>query len=614
MRYLLPCAFAALLLGCQPSAKETTATATPFNEPPAWAQDAIWYQVFPERFANGDTSNDPTAASCAIPLVGMNMPANWHTTPWTQDWYQADDYTDTSKSFNSWLQYRRFGGDLQGLLDKLDYLQDLGVNALYINPLNHAPSLHKYDASSYHHIDANMGPDPAGDLRIMAAEDPGNPETWQWTAADKLFLKLVDACHQRGMRVVMDFSWNHTGTTFWAFQDILKNGAQSKYKDWYSIKQYDDPATAANEFAYDGWIGVASLPELKKVDIRTERKTGHPYEGDINAGAKAHIFAVTKRWLAPDGDTSKGINGYRMDVADQIGLQFWRDWRKEVRRIKTDAYIVGEIWWEQWPDRLMDPTPYCKGDIFDAVMFYQAYKPARYFFAKTDYAISAAQLRDSLQLQWNRLNKTNQYAMMNVSSSHDAPRLLTDFANNAKYKFRIGASESPDHLSGKPNEETYQRVRLYLLHLFTSVGAPQIWNGEEMGMWGGDDPDCRKPLWWPSFSFSPETRTNYQPVPKLYDSVGFNTVQHQWYKKLAALRQQQEVLRRGDIAFEYAEGQQLMYRRYLGNQQLWVVMNSSNAAASISLPAGNYTDLLTGASIKAGTALPALSGWVLQKQ
>jgi glycosidase len=151
--------------------------------------------------------------------------------------------------------------------------------------------------------------------------------------------------------------------------------------------------------------------------------------------------------------------------------------------------------------------------------------------------------------------------------------------------------------------------------LFTSVGAPQIWNGEEMGMWGGDDPDCRKPLWWPAYRFSPETRTNYQPVPKLYDSVGFNAAQHQWYKKLTALRREHEVLRRGEIAFEYAEGQQLMYRRYLGSQQLWVVLNASNTVTSISLPAGQYTDLLTGATIKAdAAALPALSGWVLQKQ
>jgi glycosidase len=607
--------FLMLLFACKTN-NDASSNNTPFNEPPAWAQDAIWYQVFVERFNNGDTSNDPTAADIAIPPIGVEAPTGWHITPWTQDWYQRDDYAkDTTKNFNHWLQYRRYGGDLQGLLNKMDYLQDLGINALYINPINDAPSLHKYDASYYHHVDVTFGPDPEGDRAIIASEKPDDPSTWKWTAADKLFLKVIEEAHKRGIRVVLDYSWNHTGTLFWAWQDILKNGANSKYKDWYNISKYDDPATPENEMEYAGWLNIRSLPEIKKVDITTERKVGHPYEGNINEGAKRHIFDVTKRWLAPDGDTSKGVDGYRLDVADHVGLGFWRDWRKVVRQTKQDAYLVGEIWWEQWPDALMDPVPYTKGDVFDAVMFYQAYRPAKYFFSQSDLAIDAAQFRDSLQFQWNRLLKPNRYAMMNVSSTHDAPRLLSCFYNPGKYKFHAGPGDDANYKSGKPDAETYQRVRLYLLHLFTSVGGPQIWNGEEMGMWGGDDPDPRKPLWWKEFTFQPESRFNYQPVPKQFDPVGFDQVQYDWYKKLIAIRKANPVLSRGEIEFITAAGKTLVYKRFDKTTNIIVAFNADNKNATVKIPDGNYVDLVTNAKVKGGeVAMAALSGMILKPE
>ncbi len=355
---------------------------TPVNQPPAWAKQAIWYQIFVERFYNGDKSGDPRPENMDSPPIDQITPPGWSITPWTHDWYAQETWAKkTGKPFNQMVQYRRYGGDLQGVLDKLDYLQDLGVTALFLNPVNDAPSLHKYDARNYHHIDVNFGPDPAGDNKIIAGENPADPSTWKWTSADRLFLKLVQDAHRRGMKIIMDYSWNHTGTMFWAWQDILKNQAASPYKDWFDIKSFNDPATPGSEFAYNGWLGVPSLPEIRKVDVATKRINGHPYEGNINPAAKAHIFAVTQRWLSPDGHTADGIDGFRLDVADQIGLGFWRDFRKFVRSIQPEAYLVGEIWWEKWPDDLMNPAPYVKGDVFDAVMFYQAYRPARYFFA-----------------------------------------------------------------------------------------------------------------------------------------------------------------------------------------------------------------------------------------
>lgn len=585
------------------------------SEPPAWAAEVVWYQIFVERFRNGDSTNDPTTPEIEIPAINVKAPAGWKVTPWGQDWYARDSWYDTSKGFNGNLQSRRYGGDLQGVLDKLGYLQDLGITAIYLNPINDAPSLHKYDASSYHHVDANFGPDPAGDRKIMAAENPGDPTTWKWTAADKMFLQLVDEVHKRGMKIILDYSWNHTGTKFWAFEDVIKNGEKSAFKDWYNIKAFDNPATAENEFAWEGWLNAQSLPEIKKVNLTTERKIGQPYEGDINPGAKAHIYDVTKRWLAPDGDVKKGIDGFRLDVADHIGLVFWRDWRKHVRSINPDAYLVGEIWWQQWPDVLMDPVPYTKGDIFDAVMFYQAYRPAKYFFSKSDLAIDARQLKDSLSFEWDRLLKPNRYAMMNVSSTHDAPRLLSCFGNPGKYKFRAAPYEDTAYISGMPSEEAYQRVRLYLVHLFTSIGAPQIWNGEEMGMWGGDDPDPRKPLWWTDIALQPETATNIKPGEKRYEKVGFNQQQFDWYKKLIALRKAHPVLVHGDIEFFKTEGQRLGYKRSNGKDEILVLFNLEGSDCTLPLPAyGKFTNLLNGEEIEGDAVkVTALGAVVLKK-
>jgi len=326
-------------------------------------------------------------------------------------------------------------------------------------------------------------------------------------------------------------------------------------------------------------------------------------------------MAVAHRWLAPDGNVSKGVDGYRLDVADQIGLGFWRDFRKEVRRINPDAYLVGEIWWEEFPDRLMNPVPYTKGDIFDAVMFYQAYKPARYFFARTAFKIDAEQFKDSLEFQWSRLTKDKRYAMMNVSSTADAPRLLTDFYNPNKYKLKANPRDNPLYKTGKPDKETYQRVRLYLVHLFTSIGAPQIWNGEEMGMLGGDDPDCRKPLWWKEYAFADETRTNFQPGPQQYDKVGFDQQQYDWYKKLISIRKANPALINGNIKFITAKNGQLIYERADGQNEIIVCFNREQERQTFSLtPGAVYIDLLSNKRIKGGKlTLDALTAAILKR-
>jgi glycosidase len=224
---------------------------------PGWSGDAIWYQVFVERFRNGDPSNDPTAHDIEG-VTDQPPPDGWRPTPWTQDWYRQEPWAvATGKDFYGTVQFRRYGGDLQGLMDRLDYLQELGVTALYLNPVNDAPSLHKYDARNYHHIDRNFGPDPRGDETRISSEDPVDPSTWRWTSADSLFLALVKEIHRRDMRIIVDYSWNHTGITFWAWRDVLARQRASPFADWYAVDRFDDPATPdTSEFSYRGWVGV----------------------------------------------------------------------------------------------------------------------------------------------------------------------------------------------------------------------------------------------------------------------------------------------------------------------------------------------------------------------
>ena len=558
--------------------KETLA----FNQPPEWSRHTVWYQIFTERFRNGNTANDPRLEwiNGAWPY---HYPAGWKVSEWTSDWYKDYDKAKSVEDYYNNIQRRRYGGDLQGIIDKLDYIQGLGITALYITPLNDCPSAHKYDARNFHHIDITFGNDPKGDSALIKTEDPTDPKTWHFTSADKLFLNLIKEAHKRGIKVVLDYSWNHTGTEFWAWKDILKNKQKSKYADWYEIQSFTD-AHSPNGIKYSGWAGVTELPELKKVNAEGHRINGHPYRGDIQADVKKHIFDVTRRWLDPngDGDCSEGIDGYRLDVADQIGIDFWRDYRKFCRSINPECYLVGEIWWEHWPDQMMDPMPYLQGDMFDAVMLYQAYRPARDFFAKSVNYDGAEKLKEQENQVFKSMPDYTKQAQMMISSSHDMERLLTDFYNKDKYKYHFKPLDNPNILTGKPDEEAYRRVQNYLVFQYTFLGSPQIYAGDEMGMWGTDDPDDRKPLWWDDMTFEPETNNTFCPdSQKEKVPVGFNKPWNDFYKKLIKIRNDNPVLSSTSIEWIVTEGDLLVYRRSDGNSSIVTAINNSNSEIQI---------------------------------
>lgn len=570
---------------------------------PAWAKQAIWYQIFVERFRNGDPANDPTPADMAGSYPDK-FPAKWKITPWGHDWYSHEPWLDSVKAtgFYSKIQARRYGGDLQGVLNEIDYIQSLGVTAIYFNPLNDSPSLHKYDARNYTHIDRNFGPDPKGDAAIMEAEIHDDPATWQWTSADRLFLKVVDEFHKRGIRVIMDYSWNHTGKSFWALNDVRKNGKNSKYADWYNIKEFDNPATKKDEFRYEGWGGNNPYMPVFKKDILPPGKKVMPFEGNFHSESlKQHIFNVSRRWLDPNGDgnPSDGVDGFRLDVAGEIPMGFWREYRKIVRSVNPDAYLIGEIWWLEWPDKLLDPKIYLAGDQFDAIMNYRWFRVARGFFGQAEPILNATGFVKEI----DRINKgipiENLQVMMNVASTHDSPRLSTSLYNKTMDKYKSKPSDNPDYKINKPGLRTRKEQIMLLIHQFTFIGAPQIYYGEEVGMWGADDPDCRKPMVWNDIAYEDEHAAFDPAKSRPVDTVSPDTALKSFYVKLGRMRRENPVLVNGDLNFSLADDKKMVlaYNRTSEKEEIVVVFNRSDSTQNIKVPvrnSGNYIELLTG--------------------
>ena len=597
---------------------------------PAWAKEAIWYQIFVERFRNGDPSNDPTPADMTGSFPDK-IPSDWKITPWGHDWYSHEPWLDEvdAKGFYSKIQARRYGGDLQGVLDKIDYIESLGVTAIYFNPLNDSPSLHKYDARNYAHIDRNFGPDPKGDAAIMDSEIHDYPSTWKWTSADRLFLKVISEFHKRGIRVIMDYSWNHTGKAFWAMDDIRKNGKNSKYVDWYTINQFDDPSTPANEFNYEGWGGKNPYMPVFKKDIIPPDDKIMPFEGNFHSESlKKHIFDVTRRWLDPkgDGNTSDGVDGFRLDVAGEIPMGFWREYRKVVRSINPQAYLVGEIWWLEWPDKLLKPKVFLEGDQYDAIMNYRWFRIARGFFGQAKPVLTPSGFVREIKRINRGINTENLQAMMNVASTHDSPRLSTSLYNKTMDKYKAKPSDNPDYKINKPDSLTRKEQILLLIHQFTFLGAPQIWNGEEVGMWGADDPDCRKPMVWDDIIYEDE-RAAYDPLTsRPVDQVRPDTVLRSFYNKLCKMRKENPVLVYGDLVFTVADDKNLIlaYDRRMGNKEITVVFNRSNSLTQINVPVradGRFEDILSlkqnfydSSDKKIKISLDPLSGVVLRKK
>ena len=550
---------------------------------PEWAKGIVWYQIFPERFANGDTTNDPEAFKVFI--NAKKIPRDWHVTKWTSNWFHASKWEkELGGRVRDHLYDRRYGGDIQGIIDKLDYLKKLGVGAIYLNPVFEAVSLHKYDGSTYHHIDVNFGPDPEGDRKLIASETPDDPSTWVWTSADKLFLKLIEEVHSRGMKIIIDGVFNHTGTQFWAFQDIVKNGEKSKYKDWYMIKSFDDPSTKENEFDYKGWWGAKSLPQFNRT------------KDDLYTGPKQYIFHSTARWMDPndDGDPSDGIDGWRLDVVRDVPAGFWKDWSKLVKSINPDAVIVGELW-ELSPDYIS------KNEIFNSLMNYNFAYDVEDFFIANRRKIKASAFIDSLKKIDNTYPKENLDLLQNLIDSHDTERLSSLILNPDRNYDRDANEGNPNYNPGKPGKEVYKKQKLILAFQMTYRGAPMIYYGDEVGIWGADDPHCRKPMIWDNLKYDNEVITKDSGFKKGLGSYSVNQNKDllEFYKKMIHLRDDSKCLQYGDLNFLYSNDQKrsFAFERLLDNEKMILAFNigkeEDDFEVSTNMLRGQYKEILT---------------------
>ncbi|SJZ65027.1 Glycosidase [Pilibacter termitis] len=358
-------------------------------KPVEWVKETVWYQIFPERFANGESAND-----------------NENTKQWNPDDHpEREDF---------------YGGDLRGIIDHLDYLEELGINGLYLCPIFEAPSNHKYDTMDYKKIDRHFG-------------------------TDKDFKELVEKAHARGIRVMLDAVFNHIGDKSPQWQDVVQNGKNSKYVDWFHIHEFPvgyKPLDEHNDDStYETFAFTHRMPKLNTANPEVQR----------------YLLDIATYWIR-----EFDIDAWRLDVANEVDHHFWKLFKTACEKEKEDFYIVGEIW--------TSAQSWLNGDEFTAVMNYAFTGAIVDYFAKGKITLEKMVSNLNTQLMLNR-DQTNQM-MFNLLDSHDAPRVLT---------------------LAKEDKDVLKQMFAFL---FLQCGTPDIYYGTEVGMIGEDDPDNRKPMEW----------------------------------------------------------------------------------------------------------------------
>jgi cyclomaltodextrinase / maltogenic alpha-amylase / neopullulanase len=420
---------------------------------PAWVKDTVWYQIFPERFANGDPSIDPKG-----------------TLPWGSTEPKYDNF---------------FGGDFAGIIERIDYLVDLGVTGIYFTPIFKAKSNHKYDTIDYMEIDPQFG----------------DKET---------FKKLVKVCHEKGIRVMLDAVFNHSGYYFDQFQDVLENQEKSKYKDWFHLREF--PVKAKPEPNYDTFAFTHAMPKLNTEDNEV----------------KDYLLKVARYWIE-----EFDIDGWRLDVANEVDHRFWREFRNVVKSVKPDAYILGEIW--------HDAMPWLQGDQFDAVMNYPFTNAALQYIAKDE--IDAESFGNALTNVLNSYPKNINEVAFNLLGSHDTPRILTICKDNK------------------------EKLKLLFLFQLSFIGSPCIYYGDEIAMTGGHDPGCRKCMIW-------DEENQDHDILSLV-------------KKLIALRKKHPAFgNHGEFSIIHtgSKTNHVVYKKESAEESFIIAMNNSDKKLKINLP------------------------------
>ena len=527
---------------------------TPSFQTPDWAKGAIIYQIFVDRFYNGDRSNDVE----------------------TDEYFYIGEGTHKN---TDWMKYPRemdvrefYGGDIAGVMKKLDYLQDLGVEAIYLNPIFVSPSNHKYDIQDYDYIDPHFGRivkndgenlqrDENGNLIIHDPEHPNKDATRyicrvtdkeNLEASNQLFIEFVEEVHRRGMKVILDSVFNHCGSfNKWLDRECIYEDAPGYEKGAFVSK--DSPYRTFFKFRedtwpynvnYDGWWGHDTLPKLNY------EESPKLYE---------YIMRIARKWVSPPYN----VDGWRLDVAADLGQtaeynhHFWHEFRRNVKEANPNAIVLAEHYG--------DPTEWLKGDQWDTVMNYDAFmEPLTWFLTgvekhsdeyRGDLIGNADAFFGSMRHYMTRFNTQSLQVAMNELSNHDHSRFLT------RTNHQVGriSSRGADAANEGVNKNLF---RMAVLMQMTWPGAPTIYYGDEAGLCGWTDPDSRRAYPW-----------GHEDEELI-----------QYHKELIRIHKEHQVLRTGSILFLFGEYQCISYGRFDDNEHIVVAINISQDTRHMEIP------------------------------
>ena len=514
---------------------------------PDWAKGAVMYQIFTDRFYNGDKSNDVE----------------------TNEYYYIGDY---SRRVTNWDKYpanmgvREFyGGDLQGVMDKLDYLQDLGVVVVYFNPLFVSPSNHKYDIQDYDYIDPHYGKivDDGGEVLPNGVTDNSQATKYKkrttgfknLEASNELFIKLVEELHRRGMKVILDGVFNHCGSfNKWMDRERIYEGeedyepgayvsADSPYRSYFRFFK-EGPENWPYNGNYDGWWGHDTLPKLN-------------YEDSVKL--ENYILYIGRKWVSPPYN----VDGWRLDVAADLGRsneynhEFWQKFRRAVKDANPNALILAEHYG--------DPSDWLKGDEWDTVMNYDAFmEPVTWFLtgmekhsdeAREELLGNIDNFIGSMAHHMSNMLTPSLQVAMNELSNHDHSRFLT------RTNHMVGRVE---HLGPEAANEYVNKavMREAVVMQMTWVGAPTVYYGDEAGVCGFTDPDNRRTYPWGHED---------------QELIAF-------HKEAIRIHKEHPALKTGSLKILGGEENILSYARFKGHDRIIVVINNRSERAEVKVP------------------------------
>ena len=681
---------------------------------PNWAKEAIWYNIFPDRFYNGNHYNDPIFNEFGPEAFkpnrlheqnfveeykwekSNNVISHFDRNRWTADFKEQVIWEKLGeREIDYSLKYARmYGGDLQGIKEKIPYMKELGINAVWLNPVFFSYQNHKYGANDFRHISPDFGTiktsgethgveinrnnkygnksyvdvlgnkaTTSSELKLLEVNLKGenrgkngygeteDPATWVWTESDLIMVDLIKEFHKNGIRVIFDGVFNHSSSEHWTFNMVLADGENSKYKDWYKFTDFGQHVQITDDMSdeqafetlianrkrtiYNAWGGFDSLPEFNT----------------FNQEYKEYIFNITRKWMyGPDGKESEnwmeddGIDGWRLDVPNCLENQnFWNEWREVVKGSKKDSYITAELWGNASGD-------INGGNKFDTVMNYEWLKTVIGFFINQSreggirYKLKAQDFFNELREKRTWYPYQALQASQNLNGSHDTDRLYSRIVNDV-----IGRNLE----EGKQLEKGYNGIRpdlasnnhpnttidwrnspikpkdiLKLISIFqmTYIGAPMLFYGDEVGMWGATDPYCRKPMLWKEFLYDNEKNPSHINQNEVYEQKVDSDL-FEWYKKLIRIRLENKTLVYGKFREVFADNERdvIAYERVIEDQLIIVVINNSfnsweNVEFETNYQDERFIDLVTegrtfrtGSNGKIKLDLKAKEGLILRK-